>query len=407
MTDDTLLKFKSALDEVGKDISANNYDRLKIDRPPRTTLRRKYQKSWNELKAMALGDSPIEEKPAKHKLMADDEITAKLATMVGLKKKSIPAPYRNILASLIMETEYALERRPVVSIPERTCKEAVVLLGSDDHSGKRVFNEEGQIIYDKDILSYRKALLKTKVIHLLRDHLRKNTIDEFWLLLLGDLVDGSGIYPGQIINQDLTCFHNQVALVAASYWDIITAIRNYGLPVHVRGVRGNHGRQGKDAPADNNFDYAVYQLLYLWAYTTNGVDVDYSTTTQYMNVNIKGQTVHLRHEAPPQTETPASRAKLGGWRQIHEWEILVSAHLHHPGGGTYGPYYHIMNGSPVGIDDLSESMGRTSRPSQAFFGIAPNQGVSFRYDIYLDGYGEGQESEELMQDYPMLKEIEQ
>lgn len=63
-----------------------------------------------------------------------------------------------------------------------------------------------------------------------------------------------------------------------------------------------------------------------------------------------------------------------------------------------------MNGSPVGIDDYSEGMGRTSRPSQCFFGVAPGQGVSFRYDIYLDGEGH-RDTQELMQGYPMLKDI--
>ena len=61
-----------------------------------------------------------------------------------------------------------------------------------------------------------------------------------------------------------------------------------------------------------------------------------------------------------------------------------------------------MNGSPIGIDDYSESLAKFSRPSQTLFGIDPYIGKSFSYDVYLDDYGLGDEAKLLLMKYPML-----
>jgi len=332
----------------------------------------------------------------------DDEESCRLAHMAGLKK-NIPHAYRKILANLVMNVESALDRPREVYVPSRGDKETIVQLISCTHSGKIVFDESGVPTFNKDILAYKMAVLKAKIIKLVTKHVGLKNVDEFVLALLGDLVDGSGIYANQEINQDLNFFGDQTSLIVAAIWDIVLAIKMLGLPVRIVGVRGNHGRQGKYAPPDNNFDYLVYQLLYVLAHNTEGVTVEYSTTTEYKNFTVKGHNVHIRHEAPPQTETPAARAKFAGWQSIHDYDIIAYAHLHHPGTGIYFDADTIMNGSPVGSDDLSERIAKGSRPSQTMFGIHPNVGVSFRYNIYLDTYTEGIFAEEIMNRYPMLK----
>ena len=81
--------------------------------------------------------------------------------------------------------------------------------------------------------------------------------------------DGAGIYPGQELNQELTCYVPQISLAVACIWDLVTEIRNRKLPVRIKGVRGNQGRQYKYANAANNFDYIVLQILYMLAYAQN------------------------------------------------------------------------------------------------------------------------------------------
>ena len=72
---------------------------------------------------------------------------------------------------------------------------------------------------------------------------------------------------------------------------------------------------------------------------------------------------------------------------------------------TYLDTNVLMNGSPVGIDDLAESMGTFSRPSQKFFGISESiGGISFIYNIYLDKkYDKSVTADDLLRKYPNLK----
>ena len=337
------------------------------------------------------------------KFTADEAIDQMLDNMVGFKKSSVPIHYRRIIANLVKHTELALSRVPKVEIKhDAKGKESANLLISDLHTGKQVYDDSGNCLYNKDILAFKLSVLRERVVKLLTKHLRINTLDEFNILLLGDIVDGSGIYPNQELNQDLTWIIDQIALAVAGIWDLVLAILAVGLTVNIYAVPGNHGRQGKETPLQNNFDYIVYQQLYMLAMGNEKVNVNYSMGTPYLNVGVKGWKVHLRHIAPAQTETPAARAKIGGWRGIHGWDILCYAHLHHPGTGTYLESDTIMNGSPIGIDDFSESLAKFSRPSQTLFGIDPEIGKSFYYTVYLDDFGSGDEAKALLLKYPML-----
>lgn len=337
------------------------------------------------------------------------DLPHKLCLMTGLKKAHLPLRYREHVASMVMGVERWLQELPKIVIPGGyPDKEAAVLMVSDLHSGRHHFDDQGVATYDKDISAFRLALLKEKVIHIVEKNLRKDKIDEFWILLLGDIVDGSGIYPNQELNQDMQAVQPQVSLAAAGIWDIARTVREeLGYPVKIRGIRGNHGRQGKYAPAENNFDFMVYQTLKMLAHYEDreGVNVEYSTTTDYLNVVIKGQRGHMRHEAPPQTETPAARAKFGGWREKHKWDFICYGHLHHPGSGTYMGYDALMNGSIAGDDELSERMGVGSRPSQTLFGVDTQIGISFRYNLYLDSHPgfSVDAADNLLHKYPALE----
>lgn len=337
----------------------------------------------------------------------DEEIACRHAIMAGLKIKNLPKPFQKMVADLVMSVEDALERPMEIPLAKDSEKETACLVLSDWHSGKQIFDDYGRALFNKDILAFRIACLRDKVVKLLTHNIRGGTIDEVCLFLVGDMADGSGIYPNQTMHQDLKIVSDQITVALAGIWDIARAIRKYlGVPVKIRGVKGNHGRQQKETPVENNFDLLLYQMLYMLAkYEDPEVDVFYSTTTPYLNVDVKGWNVHLRHEAPPQTETPAARAKFGGWQSIHDWDIFVNGHLHHPGNGTYMGSDTIMNGSPVGMDDLSESMAKSSRPSQTLFGIDPDVGLSFKYNVYLDKFGKGGEADEMLKRYPTLKPV--
>jgi hypothetical protein len=380
---------KQAADEIGCDIRTiyRNIEKIKKD----------YDIADNAVEGIA----PVTPQ--------QQEMDAKLSKMMGHRCKVIPVEIRRIIARIVYETEIALNRQPIINLEKSTSeKESANLIISDLHAGKETFDDHGFRVYGKDICAFRMALLKERVIKLLSKHLRPNTIDEFMIYIIGDIVDGSGIYPGQEQHQDLTWVTDQIVLALAGIWNLIAGIRKVlKVPVKIKAVPGNHGRQSKEAPLQNNFDYMVYQHLYMMAEYEDpkGVEVEYSVTAPYLNFIVKNHKVHIRHQAPPQTETAAAKAKFGGWQSIHDWDVFCYAHLHHPGNPTHQAHEVFMNGSPVGMDDLSESMAVYSRPSQWLFGIDPDKGVSFRYNVYLDQFGDGGEADELLNKYPKLRNM--
>ena len=380
--------------EHGKILSRKEYRSLK-KRPASLWLIEKIVGGWG--KAQSLASARLLEDLKKDSVVSECHqpepeaepedrfqfYTPRHAMLAGLKKKGMPQKFRLMVAELISRIDDIIEDLPSGSetFSSSSDKEAACIVLSDLHAGKEVRDDRGDILYNKEICLDRISLFTSQVIELLTKKIQPDNIDEIIILLVGDLVDGSGIYETQYLHQDLHYIQDQVALVVAVIWGLVKKLRAVGWKVRLHGVRGNHGRQGKFAPAENNFDLLVYQALKMMAFYEDpqGVLVEYSEAT-YMNVRVKGLNVHLRHIAPPQTETPSAKAKYGGWQRIHGWDVLVCGHLHHPGNPTYMDSDVIMNGSIVGIDDLAEEMGTFSTPSQTLFGVN-KEGLTFRYAV--------------------------
>lgn len=312
----------------------------------------------------------------------------KTAIMAGLRRYNMPKQQRQALGQLIAETDLVLQGmerdRPSIK-PETSFRDTACLVLSDLHCGKLVQDDQGNTLYNRMICLDRLSRCIDKSIKILTENLKPGTVDEICFLLAGDIVDGSGVYDTQFIHQDTHYVPEQIRIIVGAIWDAILKFRKQGWKVRLYGVRGNHGRQGKYLPEENNFDMLVYQSLGLMAHYEDpeGISVKYSFT-EYINFEIKGKKGHMRHIAPPQTETSAAKAKFGGWQKIHDWDLMVFAHKHHPAHLSYLDTDVIMNGSIVGIDDLAETMATFSRPSQTLFGINPKEGLSFRYNIYAE-----------------------
>jgi hypothetical protein len=309
--------------------------------------------------------------------------------MFGLDFVQLPKSQKVFLAKLLASVQARIDSFPQIewTYSSEPSKEAAVILLSDHHFGKMVIDDKKRIIYNSHIARFRVGeLLPRRIVKLLTRYLNPAEIDEVHVLMLGDIVDGHGIYPGQELKQDVHNFIDQAADATACIWNVIRAVRDCGQdwPVYVRGVRGNHGRQHKYAILENNFDYLVLQQLKIMAqYEDPGVDVDYGPE-EYYNHEIKGWNVHLRHEAPEQPETPARKAKFAGWKDIHDYDMMVYGHKHHPANTAYQEAPLFMNSSPYEIDDLAERMATRSRPSQTLFGVSSRWGQTFHYNVYLD-----------------------
>jgi len=257
--------------------------------------------------------------------------------------------------------------------------ETVVIGLADWHAGKdtATYNLE---VFKKSINELLNNSLK-----LIDKHISKHVkIDSVKILSAGDMANGEGIYPTQAFHQD-EAPPTQVMLVVEYMMKIIMSLLERGLAVDFYGVKGNHGRLGKDADPASNWDLMIYMIL---AQNKNLLNLKNLTVNfnelDYLEVPIRNWKYLLRHEAYAQDETPVGQARYLGWQKIHDADVIVSAHVHHWSVGER----KIVIGSPVGGDDLSERMASTTgNPSQMLWLCTDERSHTNFYPVDLKSKG--------------------
>jgi len=265
--------------------------------------------------------------------------------------------------------------------------DSLVIHMTDLHAGKIVKNQEGKLIYNEIIFRSRINRLCEQTLKLLDNNIVKGVpIRDVVILLTGDLANGEGIYATQAYEQEIAP-PAQVMLVVDVLTKLITSLLDRKLPVRVFGIRGNHGRTGKDTDVASNWDLMIYEILDFWAklvLKNPNLQVKYAET-EYMVFNIRGHNFMIRHIAPEQVDSPAGRVKINEWARQHNVEGIVYGHYHHAGIFDCDNVRVFRGGSTVGGDSLSDSMAKHSEPIQLIFGVNEQRVSTF---IYLVDLGE-------------------
>jgi len=265
--------------------------------------------------------------------------------------------------------------------------DTLVIHLTDFHAGKIVKDETGNIIYDENVFRTRIDRLCTQTLKLLDNNISKGVpITDVVILSTGDLANGEDIYATQAYEQEIAP-PKQCMLVVDVITKLITSLLDRKLSVKFVGVKGNHGRTGKDTDPVSNWDIMIYMILDFWAkfvLKNPKLQIKYAET-DYLTLNIRGHGYLIRHLAPEQTDTPAGRVKFNQWARQYNVEGIVYGHFHHAGINDCDSVRVIRGGSIVGGDSLSESMAKSSEPIQVVFGVNEARVTTF---IYLVDLGE-------------------
>lgn len=154
-----------------------------------------------------------------------------------------------------------MDLRPVPrpKLPKRSGGEEVaVAVLSDWQTGKRTPT------YDSDVCAKRVALMAEKVIELTEIQRAHHPVKRCHLWLLGDLVEGEMIFPGQAWLVD-SSLYVQVQRVAEMVERFVRTMLETFEEVRVVGVIGNHGSMGgrgrRDYNPETNFDRLAYSIV--------------------------------------------------------------------------------------------------------------------------------------------------
>ena len=263
--------------------------------------------------------------------------------------------------------------------------DTLVIQLSDLHAGKIVKNQEGKIIYDEHIFRDRVNALCEQVLKLLDHNISKGVaIRDVVILSTGDQANGENIYATQAYEQEMAP-PRQVMLVVDVITKLIVSLLNRKLPVRFYGVRGNHGRTGKDTDVTSNWDLQIYLILDFWAkfvLKNNNLQINFAET-EHMTFDIRGHKYMIRHIAPEQGDAPGGRVKFNEWARMHNVEGIVYGHWHHFGLFDVDSIRVFRGGSIVGGDSLSDSMAKHSQPIQLVWGVNEARVSTFFYAVDL------------------------
>jgi hypothetical protein len=165
-------------------------------------------------------------------------------------------------------------------------------------------------------------------------------VDAFAVAVLGDIIDGVGIFPGQPALNN-TSLPEQIDMAQQSLVDNVKKLSRQA-STFVFMEPGNHGRVSKFGHPHDNHERTTYwgavDKLKVYADVTPPGDQDYAV------VDIEDTTGVLIHKGPPHIETHHQRGKALSELYEHNASWILCAHLHHIGIVSQG-FWYFRNGS--------------------------------------------------------------
>lgn len=274
--------------------------------------------------------------------------------------------------------------------PGRTRKgdeELQGVLSSDEHLGK-ITNS-----YNSEIAKQRLETMCNSIITIAKLHRHMYPLKRLWIVKLGDNIQGENPFQGSKLEEVEMGARNQVVKLAVPIWnDMLATLKQHYVEIDVDCFPGNHGQYDRLAPATSNWDLLFYDLLQQGIGQEKGINIHIHDDPSGMAVLEKmgWRFLCLHGDAVPMSQgIPmfAFRRRIQGWH-IHfgGFRYVLSAHFH------MAWYYevaagldHIGNSTIVSDDPWAlKKLGISSKPRQWSFGIHPQKGITWCYNLIVD-----------------------
>lgn len=269
----------------------------------------------------------------------------------------------------------------------------IMPLCSDLHGGEKVdgsklkgFNE-----YNFDVLDERIDRWCTGVEEHFQHERAAGPVERIDLPLLGDIITGENIHRGQWMHIEVTAMR-QIFMTAERVNGAILRLLKLGVPIHLHGVGGNHGRMGKKGESDFSNDFILYQYLMAKLERQPNLTFDFDwafwTTVRYWDWrfymchgdNIRGWGGFPWYgQARADANTQMLMLTTGQW-----YHFFIHGHFHTDMSLQTPIGKRFANGNWVGTTEYGVNGGFGGRPSQKLLVITEKGGVESEIPIYLD-----------------------
>ena len=277
-------------------------------------------------------------------------------------------------------------------------KEITALNLNDIHIGR----------YPVEILRKKAEELVRSAIEIVEIQRGKATINELVINIIGDIVDGDGIFPAQSYEQKFHLMKQMFGESLPIMVNMFNELSNHFEKVTLNCVRGNHGRVSRYTDEELNFDTIFYHILRLS--TQNNPRLHWNISNKwYEIVKISKFGFFLTHGNYIKTwlNIPFYGIKEKGMRwqgsltkqetvQINKewvriqkeyWDFIILGHFHTSLYFRWNNWRCIMGGTWLDSDDFAESvLGLDSATEQTIFGVHEKRGITWMRNIDLSSF---------------------
>lgn len=315
-----------------------------------------------------------------------------------------------VIEEVTRETVAGLVIRPVPKAPKPAKvlkdrdEEVVVPMVADLQIGKVTPD------YNSEIAEARMELYGDKVLRLIELHRGVAPINQANIWLLGDMVEGENIFPGQQWLIDSSLYEQAMVNAPRILANFIRKVLSSVDKVNVRGVIGNHGRLGRrgEFHPETNTDRMAYFVTRTllnqeieqgrvdWYHAEPGNSGDRGWNTvdtigKYSSLLVHGDQFKGSLGVP----WYGIRKKVMAWSVMADnpklpfppFQDVAFGHWHQPVTWTINGIGVRGSGSTESFNDYAaENLGGMGRPSQRLMFIDPDAGTpTAEYpEIWLD-----------------------
>ena len=271
------------------------------------------------------------------------------------------------------------EKMPLHILPERgnyiSGTKAAILELSDWHYGIEVNSYWN--VYNTEIAKQRvKKLLDDTILRC-----QENGVNEIWVVNLADLICGR-IHLTLRLQSRIDVI-TQIIEVSEILAEFLTCLRNTGMKVHYVGCLDNHSRL--EPNKSDSLDLESLARITDW-YLKERLDGDVlfhdnEFSSDIINFEVMGYRIAGIHG---DKDKPADVVKHLTLMTRQQYDLVLTAHLHHFSCDEQNETVVISNGSLMGTDSYAEKLRLSSVPSQNLIIVSEKSVCDAVYRITLD-----------------------
>jgi hypothetical protein len=252
--------------------------------------------------------------------------------------------------------------------------------------------------YNSNVAAERIELYMEKLLEITEIQRAHHPVKDLHVWLLGDIVEGEEIFPGQshLIDSGL---YRQVGVNGPEILSnfLSTALENFE-HVHVVGVIGNHGSVGgrnrRQYDPETNMDRLLYKIMSLIFAKEDRITFNIpdgrGERSWYAVDEIGKYKTLLIHgdQLPHPTSVNGYYKRVLGWKDgaiPEHFDDVFMGHYHQQFKITIGSTIVRVSGSPESYNTYAqEYFNSMSRPCQHLMYIHPENGITSEYSVWLD-----------------------